>query len=280
MKTGSVEFYYESTNEGVENRIVSVFDAYENKIIDERLTKVNIDKALINPVNIAHKDVATVQEKIGKYAGGLIPYVFIIFCFIGAMYPAIDLFTGEKERMTIETILTTPAKRIQILTGKMVVVVLTGIMSALLAIVGLFLGLNFAETLPTQLLDVAGDILQVNFIVLLLTMLIPLTIFFGGILIPISIYAKSFKEAQSIITPINIVVIVPAIVGMLPGVELSLQTAAIPVVNIALATKEIIAGTIDYGLLSIVYASLILIAVASVAFSVRYFSKENNILRV
>jgi sodium transport system permease protein len=111
-------------------------------------------------------------------------------------------------------------------------------------------------------------------------MLIPLTIFFAGVLIPISIYAKSFKEAQSIITPINILVIVPAIVGMLPGVELSIQTAAIPIVNIALATKEIIAGTIDYGLLTVVYGSLIIIALAGALFSARYFSQENNILRV
>jgi sodium transport system permease protein len=280
MQTGTVEFYYESTEEGVEDRIASVFKTYEDNLVSQRLNKIDVDATVINPVDFNHHDVATTQEKIGKYAGGLIPYVFILFCFIGAMYPAIDLFTGEKERSTIETILTSPVKRIQILSGKMIVVVATGIFSALLAIVGLFVGLNFADTLPTEIIDVTGDILQVKFIVLLLTMLIPLTIFFAGVLVPISIYAKSFKEAQSIITPINILVIVPAIVGMLPGVELSIQTAAIPIVNIALATKEIIAGTIDYGLLTVVYGSLIVIAVASALFSARYFSQENNILRV
>jgi sodium transport system permease protein len=280
MQTGIVEFFYESTEEGVEDRITSVFKSFEDNLVSQRLNKINMDAKVINPVEVTHHDVATTQEKIGKYAGGLIPYVFILFCFIGAMYPAIDLFTGEKERSTIETILTSPVKRIQILSGKMIVVVATGIFSALLAIVGLFVGLNFADTLPTEIIDVTGDILQVKFIVLLLTMLIPLTIFFAGVLIPISIYAKSFKEAQSIITPINILVIVPAIVGMLPGVELSIQTAAIPIVNIALATKEIIAGTIDYGLLTVVYGSLIIIALAGALFSARYFSQENNILRV
>ncbi len=280
MKTGTVEFFYESTEEGVRDRIVKVFETFKEKLIDQRLEEINVDARVINPVELAHRDVATTQEKIGKYAGGLIPYVFILFCFMGAMYPAIDLFTGEKERSTIETILTSPVKRIQILTGKMVVVVATGIFSALLAIVGLFVGLNFADALPSEIIEVTGDILQVEFIVLLLTMLIPLTIFFAGILIPISIYAKSFKEAQSIITPINILVIVPAIVGMLPGVELSIKTAAIPIVNIALATKEIIAGTIDYGLLTMVYGSLIVIALAGVFFSVRFFAQENNILRV
>ncbi len=279
MQTGHIQLFFQSTEEGVEKRLSSLLDRYEAELRSQRLAKLDISEEAIQPVQVDKVDMATMQEKIGKYIGGFIPYIFIIFCFIGAMYPAIDLFTGEKERGTIETILTTPVKRIHILTGKMSVVVATGIISALLAIVGLFGGLNFADTLPAEITQITGDILQPQFILLLLSMLIPLTIFFAGILIPISIYAKSFKEAQSIITPINILVILPGIVGLLPGVELTIQTAVIPVVNIALATKDIVAGTIDYGLLATVYASLILFAVLTVAFSVRYFGKETNILR-
>jgi sodium transport system permease protein len=279
MQTGHLQLYFQSTKEGVESRLSSLLDQYGAGLREERLAQLNISREVIEPVEVEKVDMATLQEKIGKYAGGFIPYIFIIFCFTGAMYPAIDLFTGEKERGTIETILTSPVRRLHILTGKMSVVVLTGIVSALLALVGLFAGLNFADTLPAQITEVTGDILQPQFLLLLLTMLIPLTIFFAGILVPISIYAKSFKEAQSIITPINILVILPGVVGILPGVELTLQTALIPVVNIALATKDIVAGTIDYGLLTAVYASLILFAVVSVAFSVRYFGKETNILR-
>jgi len=279
MQTGHITLYFQSTEEGVEQRLANLLDQYRAKHRRQRLAKLDISEEVIQPVMLDMVDMATMQEKIGKYVGGFIPYIFIIFCFIGAMYPAIDLFTGEKERGTIETILTTPVKRIHILTGKMSVVVATGIISALLAIVGLFGGLNFADTLPAQITEITGDILQPQFILLLLSMLIPLTIFFAGILIPISIYAKSFKEAQSIITPINILVILPGIVGLLPGVELTLQTALIPVVNIALATKDIVAGTIDYGLLAAVYGSLILFALLAVAFSVRYFGKETNILR-
>jgi sodium transport system permease protein len=279
MQTGRIILYYQSTDEGVGKRLSNLLDQYRAKLRKERLAKLDISEEDIQPVMLDMVDIATLQDKVGKYAGGLIPYVFIIFCFIGAMYPAIDLFTGEKERGTIETILTTPVRRIHILSGKMIVVVATGIISALLAIVGLFGGLNFADTLPAQITEVTGDILQPQFILLLLTMLIPLTVFFAGILIPISIYAKSFKEAQSIITPINILVILPGVVGMMPGIELDFQTAVIPIINIALATKDIVAGTIDYGLLAVVYGSLILFAMLSVAFSVRYFDRETNILR-
>lgn len=279
MKETPVEFYFESTKEQVEARIMSAIQRYEDQIVKERLSKLKVDKAVIDPLMVQRKDVSTTQEKIGKIAGGLIPYVFIIFCFIGAMYPAIDLFTGEKERQTIETILTTPVHRMEILTGKMLVIVLAGIFSALLAIVGLFIGMNSAQALPSQLTEVVADMLSANTILLLLSMLIPLTIFFAGLLIPITVYAKSFKEAQSIITPLNIIIILPAIIGMLPGIELNIQTAAIPIINIALASKEIVAGTIDYSLLAIVYASLIVFAAAAITFSVKYFSKETNILR-
>ncbi len=279
MKEASVAFYFESTEEQVEERIVGLIQQYEDEVVKERLSRLQIEKSVIDPVMIQRKDVSTTQEKIGKIAGGLIPYVFIIFCFIGAMYPAIDLFTGEKERQTIETILTTPVHRMEILTGKMLVIILAGIFSALLAIVGLFFGLNSAQALPSQLTEVVADMLSANTILLLLSMLIPLTIFFAGILIPVTVYAKSFKEAQSIITPLNIIIILPAIIGMLPGIELNIKTAVIPVINIALATKEIVAGTIDYSLLAIVYASLIVFAAAAITFSVKYFSKETNILR-
>ncbi len=89
-------------------------------------------------------------------------------------------------------------------------------------------------------------ILNFQFILLLFSLLLPLTVFFAGIMIPVAVYAKSFKEAQSIITPINLIVVLPAMVGFFPGIELTAMTACIPVVNIVLATKELIAGTLDY----------------------------------
>ena len=97
-------------------------------------------------------------------------------------------------------------------------------------------------------------------------------------MIPIAVYAKSFKEAQSIITPLNIVMVLPAMVGFFPGIELNAITASIPVVNVVLATKELIAGTLDYGLLGLSFAVMIGLAVVSVFISYRQFDKETNII--
>ena len=89
---------------------------------------------------------------------------------------------------------------------------------------------------------------------------------------------ESFKEAQSIITPLNIVMVLPAMVGFFPGIELNITTAMIPVVNIVLATKELIAGTLDLGLLAISFGVMFVLAIGAVFISYKQFDKETNIL--
>ena len=93
------------------------------------------------------------------------------------------------------------------------------------------------------------------------------------------IYSKSFKEAQSIVTPLNIAIIVPAAIGLTPGMELNKITALIPILNVSLATKEMLSGSINWNLLSEVYASLIVLAGFSLWFCVKWFNREETIFR-
>jgi sodium transport system permease protein len=216
---------------------------------------------------------------IGKMAGGFLPYIFIAFGFIGCMYPAIDLFTGEKERGTIETLLTTPVARWKILIGKMLVVVSSGMLAASCSLIGLFISIEYLDLgAEKEIMEVIHGMLNLPFILSLLALLFPMVIFFAGVMIPIAIYAKSFKEAQSIITPLNIVMVLPAMIGFFPGIELNLNTAFIPVINVVLATKELIAGTLSFGYFLSVFSVMLLIAGLAVLLSYRQFGKESNIL--
>ena len=97
-------------------------------------------------------------------------------------------------------------------------------------------------------------------------------------MIPIAVYAKTFKEAQSIITPLNIVVVLPAMIGFFPGIELNLSTACIPVINVVLSTKELIAGTLNLNYLLISFLVMGFLALISVFISYKQFGKESNIL--
>ncbi len=275
----TVQLYFSGTRIAGKGRIDNLLESYHSTIVTQRLHARDLSESFIKPFTTDSINVATGQEMIGKLAGGFLPYLFIIFCFTGAMYPAIDLFTGEKERRTLETLLTTPVSRIEILTGKMAVIALTGLISALLAVFGLFMGLQVSAGLPDFLMSVVIGILTFSFVIYLLIMLIPLTIFFAGLMIPLTIYAKTFKEAQSILTPLTFVIIIPAAIGLIPGIEYTAATALIPIINITLATKEIIAGTIHIPHYLITVVSLISLAAISVVFCANWFGKERNILR-
>jgi len=195
------------------------------------------------------------------------------------MYPAIDLFTGEKERGTIETLLTTPVARYKILIGKMGVVVLSGLAAATFALLGLYLSFKvFNLVEDPRLIKLISSVLTPTFIVSLYALLIPLTIFFAGIMIPVCVYAKTFKEAQSIITPLNIVLVLPAMIGFFPGIELDIVTACIPVVNVVLATKELIAGTLDFGLLGLSFVVMLTLALIAVFISYKRFDNEASVV--
>lgn len=278
-KSAKVKIIHDATDIGYKERIEQQIQVFNQKITQKRLDSLKIDKQLFSAIEVSDSNVASPQEMIGKLAGGMLPYIFIIFGFLGCMYPAIDLFTGEKERGTVETLLTTPVPRWKILAGKMGVVVLSGLIAATFALGGLLFS---TKSLPAgkgmgEFMVVIDAIFSAKTLIPMFSLIIPLMIFFAGLIIPIAVYAKSFKEAQSIVTPLNIVVLIPAMIGMFPGIEYSVETAFIPVVNVVLATKEIIAGTINYGLFAGTFISLLAFAVLSVLLSYRQFGKENNI---
>lgn len=279
LKAMHCEVYYDATDMGIKDRAKNYMEFVEKVARDKRYKSMNLDETKFQVIATNYNNTASDKEMVGKLAGGILPYIFIAFGFIGCMYPAIDLFTGEKERGTIETLLTTPVSRLQILIGKMCVVVLSGLLAATCALVGLYLSIEVFNLVENEeILSIVRGILTPSFIIMLFLLLFPLTVFFAGVMIPIAVYAKSFKEAQSIITPLNIVMVLPAMIGLLPGIELNLVTACIPVINVVLATKELIAGTLDTGLLLLSFGIMVALAMIAVFVSYRHFEKETNIV--
>tara|TARA_Y100000991_G_scaffold149653_1_gene113429 strand:+ start:6949 stop:8142 length:1194 start_codon:yes stop_codon:yes gene_type:complete len=278
-KKASVKWTLDRTKMGYSERAKSYMQIIEAEARFNRYDALGIDEQALIPFEIVYDNTASKQQMIGELAGGFLPYIFIAFGFMGCMYPAIDLFTGEKERGTIETLLSTPVHRWKILVGKMLVIVLSGLMAAFSALLGLFFSIQFLDMIPDEnLLEVISTILTPTFIVNLFFLLLPLTIFFAGIMVPISVYTKTFKEAQSIIAPLNIVVIIPAMLGLFPGIELNIATACVPILNIVLTTKSLIAGNIDYLLFSLSFSVMVILAAGAVLFSFQQFGKESNIL--
>ncbi len=281
LENADVDLYYRSSQDmdAANKRLSSVLDKYSSTIRKLRYEKLNIESSIFEPLNISHFNIASEQEMIGKMAGGWLPYIFILYCFMGAVYPALDLGAGEKERRTLETILVSPATRLEILFGKFGVIAFFSLMSAVMGVLGMLIGLKFSNEMPPELISVLTSILSLQNILIIISLILPVSIFFAALLLGLSVYARTYKEAQSIVTPLNILVIFPALIGMVPGIELDPVTAFIPVLNISLVTKDILAGTISMGLLIEVYASLIFFALLTIFWARIWFEKEQVIFR-
>jgi sodium transport system permease protein len=274
-----VTVFFNATEVGMKERAEAYLEYINEKLRKERYAELKVSEKALTPVALSYHNVASDKEMIGKFAGGILPYIFIAFGFLGCMYPAIDLFTGEKERGTIETLLTTPIARWKLLVGKMCVVVLSGLTASTFSLFGLFFSIEVLNVVDNaDFLAIIHEILSPGFIALLYCLLFPLTVFFAGVMIPIAVRAKSFKEAQSVISPLNIVIVLPAMVGFFPGVELNTVTALIPVVNVVLATKELIAGTLEWHLIAVAFLTMCVLAALMVMISYRKFGSEQNVV--
>jgi len=282
----AVQFYYNnaSATSKVKNRAGKVIREFSEKYRSERLAGFGLDtpqeqEHLLNPVTIEEHNIADMREVLGERVGGMLPYLFIIFCFMGAMYPAIDLGAGEKERGTLETLLLAPIRRYQIVLGKFFVIFTTGVTAALLCLT------SFGVMLAVKVQEITGELgeviasVSVVDLVLIAAMLIPTAAMFAALLLSVSIYAKSFKEASAYCGPLNFLAIVPAFIAMLPIVKLDWYWAMVPITNISLAIKELIKGTMNYEMFIAILGSSVVIAGAFLFFCSRWFEREAVLFR-
>ncbi|MFQ6612706.1 MAG: ABC transporter permease subunit [Fidelibacterota bacterium] len=261
------------------DRIQSLVNKQEQEIVQVRLKEMGLDRNIVKAYKVNYQDITSKQEMIGKIAGGYLPYLFIIFGFMGAMYPGLDLGAGEKERGTLETLLSSPASRLDIVFGKFLVVLLAAVLTAFLAMAGLFYAVQSIPDIPQEFLTAIKTLLNGKMVLMIMSLVLPISAFFSAMILSLSIYARSFKEAQSIVAPLNIVIIFPALIGAMPGVELNSVTALIPVLNVSLAAKDVVAGTVDFFYMLEVYFSLFLLAGLSIWFCVKWFNREETIFR-
>ncbi|WP_105168351.1 ABC transporter permease [Pseudoalteromonas sp. T1lg23B] len=272
----SINFIYE--------RLRSLAHELSDNLREQTLTALGVEKekqkAIVQPILVSKVDTADKRENMGEKLGALIPYLLIPLVLMGASYPAIDLGAGEKERGTLETLLLTPVTRTQLVLGKFLTVLLSSLACATVTVLSMALWVSVAisfvrlDTVTSVFSTVTGT----DFL-LIFALLVPIAAIFSSLVLAISIYARTFKEAQNYMAPLSMGVFLPIVVSLMPNMELTAKTAVIPVTNVALAIKEIVKGTVDYGLLSMIVIASIALAVVLLAFCVHWFSKEEVLFR-
>jgi sodium transport system permease protein len=110
-------------------------------------------------------------------------------------------------------------------------------------------------------------------------MVLPLAVLFSATLMTVSLFAKSYKEAQSYVTPMMMVVILPAVAAMLPGVELTSKLALVPILNMSLLCKELVTGTYHWNYIAIIFSSTCVYATAALFLAVKMFQREDVLFR-
>jgi sodium transport system permease protein len=266
------------------NRLQKFFRDLRDRVIRERLEARQLPENMVRPFDIEQQNVAPAEKVGGAVLGGLVPYFVILLCLTGAMYPAMDLTAGEKERGTMETILCSPVSRTHLVLGKFLMVLTAAIATAVLSITSMAVSFGVGKKMLLGMANGAADAaLQITMtgkaVVAIFFMVLPLAVFFSAALLAIALFAKSFKEAQSYISPLMIVVVLPAVAALLPGVELNTTLALVPVLNTSLVCKEIITGTYHWEYIALIFASSCIYAAAALAIAVKLFQREDVLFR-
>jgi len=110
-------------------------------------------------------------------------------------------------------------------------------------------------------------------------MALPLAVFFAAVLLTISLFAKTYKEAQSYLTPMTFLVVIPAVASLLPGVELTPKLALVPILSTSLVCKEIVAGTFHWNYITLILLSSSVYAAAGLFLAVKMFQRESVLFR-
>jgi ABC-2 type transport system permease protein/sodium transport system permease protein len=240
--------------------------------------EANLKQRLGVPVE-PHVLVLSVQRETVQAEGGsgivslaaLVPLILILMTITGAVYPAIDLTAGERERGTLEILVAAPVARFELLCAKYITVVTVAILTAVVnlvcmtvTIVGTGLGpALFPEGLSFLLL---GQI----FALLLL-----FACFFSAILLCLTSFARSFKEAQAYLIPLMLASLAPGVMAMMPGLKLEGVMRVLPLVNIILMARDLFESGVELFTGFIVVLTTILYALAALSLAARVFGSES-----
>jgi sodium transport system permease protein len=249
-------------------RIFALFERYQKRAILERLKAHNMTAPEMHPFVFKTTNVAD-AAKVGGSIFSFLPMLFIVMIIMGAMYPAIDMTAGEKERSTLETLIVTPVRPIEIIAGKFLAVTTLAIGTAALNVASC--GGSFLM-MPLPQLSELG--VPWSALPLALLLLIPLTFFFAAALLAVASFASNHKEAGIYCMPVFMIPLIGMVMVVLPDVELDGPLLLAPVVNVALMIKELFLRHGTAQQVVFVFVSTCLYAAGMVALAGRVFARE------
>ena len=251
-ETIQVRAEYNSANQDsryTEDAIQELSELYREQLLSQNLEKAGLSENFLHPLSYEAVDGSTASETVGVSIGGSMGMLLITMILMGAFYPAVDITTGEKERGTLETLLTLPVTNFQMIMSKYIAVSMFSCITAVISLISLggVVGLMMTS-LPE---DAMGGMEQIAFgvylsyIPVLLLVMITTSMLITALSMCFCMFAKSTKEANNYITPVMLVVMFASMIGMIPTVELDYKLVLIPLVNVSLLIKQVFSQQMD-----------------------------------
>src|SRR6202163_320641 len=172
-------------------------------MVRSRLAAKQLPENLMKPFDIKQQNVVSPEKVAGETYGGLIPYLVILMCMTGAMYPAMDLTAGEKERGTMETILSSPISRMHLVLGKFFLILTAALGTAALSVLSMGVSFSVLDHYTGRTAGgraaAAGFLLKLGpkTVISVFLMALPIAVLFSAVLMTIALFAKTYKETQS-----------------------------------------------------------------------------------
>lgn len=281
-KAGYVVHYLGASNDSqtAEEAVKDLLSLYEKQLQEKKIDELGLDgDALLHPIRYHSENMSSDEQTMGNAIGQMVPMLLIVSILMGAMYPAIDVTAGEKERGTLETLLTLPVRNFELIMSKFLAVAVIACVSAFFNIVSMAGAFGFMFATMTEAVGDSGMQLHLSSFIPAILFTIVVMLFFAlfvtAVCMCVCIFAKSFKEANNYITPVMLIFMFASFVTMIPNVELTALTATIPVVNISLMIVKLFTFTYDYALFGIVLLSNVVYSVLAVLILARIYNSES-----
>lgn len=239
-------------------------------LVSERLGAAGINQRP-SPIRPQWRKIASPKKSSFVELSALIPFVLILMTITGAVYPAIDLTAGERERGTLELLVATPVPRLGLLFAKYIAVLTVAMLTGSVNLLAMTATVTFSGLGPVLWGEKGVSIGTVAAVFCLLFLLAS---FFSAVLLAITSFARSFKEAQAYLIPVMLFALGPSVISLMPGVQLNSWLVVVPLLNVALLARDVLQGTASLWLGVIVVASTGLYAFAALAVAAKLFATD------
>ncbi len=257
--------------------IKAVLSDYSGKLTKGFIEEAGLDyDSVISPIGVELNDMSTNEESAGSLLGNLIPFMLIVSLIMGTMYPAIDTTAGERERGTLETVLTLPVTNTELIFSKFLTVATIGVVSAMLNIISMSgIGIYMYNTMVNYAGMSSINMAQfVPAIIISVLCVLAFAVFLSAITMCVCAFAKSYKEANNYISPLMIVIIFASFISIIPNMELTKHMALVPAANICLLIRDLLIFKYDTGIILLVLASNIVYGIVAVMLLGRIYNSE------